>query len=61
MRASPTLVCFNAIVLASMGSKDPAQMCLAQDDDLIQTLAPDRVICQMASLDRGVPSLHVRC
>jgi hypothetical protein len=30
------------VVIASIGSQDPAQMRLAQDDEVIDTLAPDR-------------------
>src|ERR1035438_9676093 len=30
------------IVLARIGSQDPAQMCLAQDDEMVHALAPDR-------------------
>ena len=32
----------DVIVIASVGLQDAAQMCLAQDDKVIQTLAPDR-------------------
>ena len=32
----------DVIVIASIGSQDPAQMRLAQDDDMVHTLAPDR-------------------
>src|ERR1039457_4510249 len=32
----------DVIVIASIGSQDPAQMCLAQDDEMIHALAPDR-------------------
>src|SRR5712664_1335898 len=35
-------MCSNAVVKVSIGSENPAQMCLAQDNDVIQTLAPDR-------------------
>jgi hypothetical protein len=31
----------DVIVIASTGSQDPAQMRLAQDDDMIQTLTTD--------------------
>jgi hypothetical protein len=30
------------IVIASIGSQDSAQMCLAQDDEMVHALAPDR-------------------
>ncbi|MDQ1453385.1 MAG: hypothetical protein QOK38_3251, partial [Acidobacteriaceae bacterium] len=30
------------IVITSIGSQDAAQMRLAQDDDMVHTLAPDR-------------------
>src|SRR3990170_2967320 len=32
----------DVVVIASIGSQDSAQMCLAQDDEMIHTLAPDR-------------------
>jgi len=32
----------DAVVIASIGSQDSAQMRLAQDDDVVRTLAPDR-------------------
>src|SRR5664280_756107 len=32
----------DVIVIASIGSQDPAQMRLAQDDEMIHTLATDR-------------------
>src|SRR5664280_705026 len=32
----------DVIVIASIGSQDPAQMRLAQDDEMIHTLAPHR-------------------
>ena len=30
------------IVIAGLGSKDPAQMALAEDDDVIEAFPPDR-------------------
>jgi hypothetical protein len=35
-------MCSNAVVIVSIGSENPAQMCLAHDNDVIQTLATDR-------------------
>src|SRR5258708_4382237 len=35
-------MCSNVVVITSIGSQDSAQMRLAQDDDVIQTLTPDR-------------------
>src|ERR1700746_1347119 len=32
----------NVVVIASIGSQDSAQMRLAQDDEMVNTLAPDR-------------------
>jgi hypothetical protein len=31
----------NVVVIAGVGLQDAAQMLLAQDDDMIQTLTPD--------------------
>ena len=35
-------MCSNLVVIASIGSQDSAQMRLAQDDEMVNTLAPDR-------------------
>src|ERR1700730_14487894 len=35
-------MCSNVVVIASIGSQNSAQMCLAQDDEMVNTLAPDR-------------------
>jgi len=35
-------VASDVIVIASIVLQDPAQMCLAQDDEVIDTLAPER-------------------
>src|SRR6266704_3831418 len=35
-------MCSNVVVIASIGSQDSAQMRLAQDDEMVHTLAPDR-------------------
>src|SRR4029077_8039590 len=35
-------MCSNVVVIASIGSQDSAQMRLAQDDEMVNTLAPDR-------------------
>jgi hypothetical protein len=32
----------DVVVIASIGSQDPAQMRLTQDDEMVHTLAPDR-------------------
>src|SRR3974377_1997420 len=32
----------NGVVIASIGSNDPAQMRLTQDDEMVHALAPDR-------------------
>src|SRR6266478_10242020 len=32
----------DAVVVASVRFQNPAQMCLAQDNDVVQTLTPDR-------------------
>ena len=32
----------DVIVISSIGSQDPAQMRLTQDDDMVHALAPDR-------------------
>src|SRR5450830_439688 len=32
----------DVVVIACIGSQDPVQMCLTQDDEMIDTLAPDR-------------------
>src|SRR6195256_458493 len=35
-------MCLNVVVIASIGSQDSAQMRLAQDDEMVNTLTPDR-------------------
>src|ERR1700726_47083 len=35
-------MCSNVVVIASIGSQDSAQMRLAQDDEMVNTLASDR-------------------
>src|SRR5258708_5885349 len=35
-------MCSNVVVIASIGSQDSAQMHLAQDNDVVHTLTPDR-------------------
>ena len=40
-RLCPMTVRSDVIVIAGIGSQDPAQMPLAPDDDMIHTLAPD--------------------
>jgi hypothetical protein len=35
-------MCSDAIVVASVRFQNSAQMCLAQNNDVVQTLAPDR-------------------
>src|SRR4030088_2742225 len=35
-------MCSNFVVIASIGSQDSAQMCLAQDNDVVHTFTPDR-------------------
>src|ERR1700680_2750491 len=35
-------MCSTVVVIASIGSQDSAQMRLAQDNDVVQALAPDR-------------------
>src|SRR5882757_7474893 len=35
-------MCSNVVVIASIGSQDSEQMRLAQDDEMVNTLAPDR-------------------
>src|SRR6202163_495729 len=35
-------MCSNVVVIASIGSQDSAQMRLAQENDVVQALAPDR-------------------
>src|ERR1700680_8771 len=56
----------DAVVVASVRFHDPAQMCLAQDNDVVQTLAPDRsdqpfgnaILPGRAWCDRLVPDAH---
>src|ERR1700726_5005744 len=35
-------MCSNVVVIASIGTQDSAQMRFAQDDEMVNTLAPDR-------------------
>ena len=35
-------MCSNAVVVIGVGIQNPAQMRLAQDDDVVQTFAPNR-------------------
>src|SRR5882724_11564093 len=35
-------MCSNVVVIASIGSQNSTQMRLAQDDEMVHTLAPDR-------------------
>src|ERR1700737_4476776 len=35
-------MCSNVVVIATIGSQDSAQMRLAQDDEMVNTLTPDR-------------------
>src|ERR1700688_859629 len=35
-------MCSEAIIIVGVGFQDPTQMHLAQDDDVVQTLTPDR-------------------
>src|SRR5271169_3039528 len=35
-------MCSDVIIIGSIGLKDPAQMGLAQDDEVVHTLTPDR-------------------
>ena len=59
MRAGP-------IVIVRIVFQNPAQMCLAQNNDVIQTLAPDRsdqplgkaILPRRARCDRLVPDAH---
>jgi hypothetical protein len=43
------------LIIASVGFQSPAQMCLAQDNDVIQTLTPDR---SDQPLGKAVPKDH---
>src|SRR5271163_3818541 len=54
------------VVISSIGSQDPAQMGLAQDDKMVHTLAPDRsdqsfgeaVLPRRGCCSRLVPDTH---
>src|ERR1700694_2937113 len=59
-------MCSNVVVIASIGSQDSAQMRLAQDDEMVNTLAPDRsdqpfgkaVLPRRGWCSRLVPDAH---
>src|ERR1700682_2099340 len=59
-------MCSNVVVIASIGSQESAQMRLAQDDEMVNTLAPDRsdqpfgkaVLPRRGWCSRLVPGAH---
>src|SRR5207302_1073655 len=59
-------MCSNLVVIASIGSQDSTQMRLAQDDEMVNTLAPDRsdqpfgkaVLPGRGRCNRFVPNAH---
>src|ERR1700736_5625569 len=59
-------MCSNVVVIASIGSQDSAQMRLAQDDEMVNTLTPDRsdqpfgkaVLPRRGWCSRLVPDAH---
>src|SRR6202011_3102848 len=59
-------MCLNVVVIASIGSQDSAQMRLAQDNDVVQPLAPDRsdqpfgkaILPRRGWCGRPVPDAH---
>src|SRR3984893_3060114 len=59
-------MCSNVVVIASVESQDSAQMRLAQDDEMVNTLAPDRsdqpfgkaVLPRRGWCSRLVPDAH---
>jgi hypothetical protein len=59
-------MCSNAVVVIGVGIQNPAQMRLAQDDDVVQTFAPNRsdqpfgnpVLPRGGRCDRLVPNSH---
>src|ERR1700736_4750990 len=59
-------MCSNVVVIASIGSQESAQMRLAQDDEMVNTLAPDRsdqpfgkaVLPRRGWCSRLVPDAH---
>src|SRR5712675_2332352 len=56
----------DAIVIVGVGFQDPTQMHLAQDNDVVQTLAPERsdqpfgkaILPRRSCCDRLVPNAH---
>src|SRR5665647_464806 len=56
----------DVVVIACIGSQDPVQMCLTQDDEMIDTLAPDRsdqpfgkaILPRRGRCSRLVPDAH---
>src|ERR1700751_4948077 len=61
-------MCSEAIIIVGVGFQDPTQMHLAQDNDVMQTLTPDRsdqafgkaVLPGRGWCDRLVPDAHGR-
>src|SRR6202022_1840155 len=59
-------MCSDAIVVASVRFQNSAQMCLAQNNDVVQTLAPDRsdqpfgkaILPGRGRCNRFVPNAH---
>src|ERR1700736_1753738 len=59
-------MCSNVVVIASIGSQDAAQMRLAHDDEMVNTLAPDRsdqpfgkaILPRRSWCGRPVPNAH---
>src|SRR4029077_20234009 len=59
-------MCSNFVVIASIGSQDSAQMRLVQDDEMVNTLAPDRsdqpfgkaILPGRGWCNRSVPNAH---
>src|SRR5271169_7252257 len=59
-------MCSDVIIIGSIGLKDPAQMGLAQDDEVVHTLAPDRsdqpfgeaILPRRRRCNRLVPDAH---